>query len=168
MGWTRIRERAGRSRRGRPVFLACLALAAAVWVYRGLALPARTLAATRAAVLYDLDGTDHPADALRRATSVPMPPGLFRQVASRASHSRGTALWKGSSLAVLELADGREVRLAVSYYGGFFAVAGQPGVYFVRPEDRPRWHQAFRRAIVERFITERHERNRRRGHGPGT
>lgn len=38
--------------------------------------------------------------------------------------------------------DGTEKHLALSYYGGFFAILGEPGYYYFEGEARKTWEEA--------------------------
>lgn len=66
-----------------------------------------------------------------------------------ATHKDHNPVWKGSRLGVATLGDGRHVRIAISYYGGFFAVLGERGIYDFEPPMRGRWDALVRTAFAE-------------------
>lgn len=73
---------------------------------------------------------------------------LVAQVMQHAQYVERTPVWKGSRLAVATTHRGDDTRLAISYYGGFFALVGKPGLYQVAERDRAAWEQMVDRALA--------------------
>jgi hypothetical protein len=102
--------------------------------------------------VYDIHGHNSYSEADIAAETIfaDMDAGGFTSYVSSAEYRKGQPRWKGSSLAVLTLADGTTQHVAVSYYGGFFKVVGQSG-YWERPQWTPE-DDPFTSIIQEQFI----------------
>jgi len=115
--------------------------------------------------VYDLEGLarqKYSEQDLKRAFQSSFDLNLFQQLVDHAKFRPSHGFWKGSSLAVIELKDGTETRLALSYYGGFFKIVGTKGhFYFEDPAIRKRFDDAFMSIIYDDFIPKRIERNKR-------
>lgn len=115
--------------------------------------------------VYDLEGLTGPKYSqrdLNNAFQAPLAPALFRELAAYAKFKDASALWKGSSLAIVEMKDGSQKQLAFSYYGSFFKIIGQDGFFYFEDEARKKWNEAYGKKIIqEDFIPKRIERNKR-------
>jgi hypothetical protein len=114
--------------------------------------------------VYDLEGLGglkYSETDLSAATQATINPDLFKGFARQAKFKDGWVLWKGSSLAVLKLKDGKEKRLALSYYGGFFATLGESGYYYLEGESRQQFEQVYEQIIRDKFIPKRTGRSRK-------
>lgn len=65
------------------------------------------------------------------------------------------SIWKGGDLGLVNLKDGRIVRIAISNYGGYFHIAGQTGFYFFdNSKDRELWEYLFFGQWAEKWLKE--------------
>ena len=109
-----------------------------------------------AVTVYDIDGhRDYSDQDIANSTAVTMDAAQFRELVTNAEHTYRGARWKGSSLVVATLDDGAESHLAVSYYGGFFEVVGEPGYWEMPEPNRAKFEDAFMAIIQEQFIPAR-------------
>jgi hypothetical protein len=119
---------------------------------------------TESITVYDLEGLSwrkYSEQELQQAFQAPFDVTLFRELASKAKFEDKGVLWKGSSLAVLEMKNGAKQGLALSYYGGFFKIIGADGYFYFEGDDREKFDRAFIKEIIqENFIPKRRERNR--------
>ena len=53
-------------------------------------------------------------------------------ILSNVVYRRKEALWKGDIMADFNKKDGTALRIAISWYGDFFAVVGEKGIYLVK------------------------------------
>ena len=106
--------------------------------------------------VYDIDAhADYTSEEVAKATVVPMDAARFRSLVAKAEHKYRNPIWKGSSLAVVTLEDGREQHLAISYYSGFFGVVGEPGHWVLPESERAKLDEALGAIIQEQFIPAR-------------
>lgn len=68
---------------------------------------------------------------------------------------KGSVIWKGQSLGVGKLDDGSEIRLAISYYGGFLKIIGESGYYQLKGESRKLFEKTRRQIVTNKFIPAR-------------
>jgi hypothetical protein len=126
---------------------------------RGLA---EILPKIAAITLYDVQDSTADSDVLATSLSTPFPVEAFRRVCALATSECGFAVWKGSSLAVLEFSDGTHCQARFSYYQGFFTIEGLSG-YFVAPGSAALEFQRIHdKLIQEQFIPRRHEQSKSR------
>lgn len=124
--------------------------------YRELAV---TVSSVKVVTLYDVDtalslSTNLSPDELSSKTSASFPSEVFTDAAGSAEYHQW-GLWKGGSLAVLTLRDGNQRRARFSYYGGFFALEGVPGIYVVEGGQDSEFFRKFRSIIQQQFIPKR-------------
>lgn len=95
--------------------------------------------------MYNLDAitdTKHTRQDLENASHTPVDLQVFRDLAPQAKFKDENVFFKGSRLAIVTMEDGTEKHLALSYYGGFFAILGEPGYYYFEGEARKTWEEA--------------------------
>lgn len=94
--------------------------------------------------VYDLSSSrrnEYTKQEWQEATREPIDLKIFREIAPHARYTKKNLVWKGGWLAVAKLRNGTQVWVALSFYGGFFRILGQPGYYvFDREEDRKKWN----------------------------
>lgn len=78
---------------------------------------------------------------------------------TQAKYEKSIVLWKGSNLAVVQMKDGKKIKLAISYYGGFFKVVGDDGYYLLDGEARDECDDAISRINQSNFVPKRIERH---------
>jgi len=114
--------------------------------------------------VYDLEGLAGPKYSeqdLKDAFKASLDPILFQELATHAKFKDAWVLWKGSSLAVIEMKNGVKKQLALSYYGSFFKILGEEGFFYFEGEARQKWNEAYSKKIIQDdFIPKRIERNR--------
>lgn len=112
--------------------------------------------------VYDLEGLagqKYTENDLNQAIKANIEIDTIKEILPRAKHKKSWVLWKGSSLAILKLNDDSEKRLAISYYGGFFSVAGSYGYFVFEDEkDKDKFNKIFGTIIHNKFIPERIKR----------
>jgi len=120
-------------------------------------LPQNRLRNAKSAKLYDINFIRNRSveGELAVAHGVPLDVGQLRVFAARAEYHRYDPIWKGSALAVVELDDGSTIRVAFSYYGGFYKVLDEPGYWSVDTPQNRELDQWVYRLIVEEFIPRR-------------
>ena len=79
-------------------------------------------------------------------------------ICEQVTFHEGSRLWKGSLLGVVELDDGTEQRIAISYYGGFFKVLGEEGYYQTHGQSRIVLEKSIAHILSSQFIPRRHGR----------
>lgn len=86
---------------------------------------------------------------------------LFKELIGKVRYKNpriNRTIWKGSRLAIINLSDGTELRLAISCYGSFFKILGEDGIYTFAgsPEAAKRWREEYHeKIVVQQFIPER-------------
>ena len=123
--------------------------------------PRNTVVCAQAVTVFDVDasGWDY-SDTCDKRGEVLDDLLLFRAATKSANFKRrqrpllGT-VWKGSWLVKIDTEEGDEVQMAVSYYGGFYKILGQDGIWVVADEWQDRWLEEFLRINQEVFIPQR-------------
>ena len=92
--------------------------------------------------LYSSRRNEYTKQEWQEATREPIDLKIFREIAPHARYTKKNLVWKGGWLTVAKLRNGTQAWVALSYYGGFFRILGQPGFYvFDREEDRKKWDE---------------------------
>lgn len=95
--------------------------------------------------VYNLEGmrgNEYTQKQLQEATKKSVDLQIFREIAPHARYTEDNLLWKGGNLAIIQLRNGTQPKIALSFYGQFFKILGQPGYYvFDRDEDREKWQR---------------------------
>ena len=119
----------------------------------------------KSVTVYDIEGRGglkYSEEKIESAFKADFDIDLFKELAAEATHSTKWVPWKGGSLAIVEMKDGTEVRLALSYCGPCFEILGVDGAYFLEGKAAKKWDKAFMDEIVQNdFIPKRIERNER-------
>jgi len=108
--------------------------------------------------IYDLDGfreLEYSQNELEKATKASLDIILFRELAPLTHYSSSSPLWKGSSLAIVKLNNGKEIKIAISYYGGFFSILGQKGYYYFEDSAKDKWNNIFMGIVQKNFVPNR-------------
>lgn len=72
---------------------------------------------------------------------------IFSKVLYKPEH----VLWKGDKLGIAKLVDGSEVKIRISYYGGFFSIIGIEGYYLIDDSLRQEWDDIIRIHVLNRI-----------------
>jgi hypothetical protein len=110
-----------------------------------------------AITLYDIHDPTPDSNALFSATSARFPVEAFRRACTSATNESGVAIWKGSSLVVFTLSDGKQRRARFSYYGGFFTVDGFSGHFVAPGRGTSEFQRLHSQLIQDQFIPKRRE-----------
>lgn len=106
--------------------------------------------------LYDLDAFEY--DSLSNGTSVELSDELTKQIFGNSTFCAGEVLWKGNLLGVVKLDTGKECRIAISYYGGYFKILGQSGYYKMSEKEFKKFERVFADILENTFIPARRQR----------
>ncbi len=93
-----------------------------------------------------LDSRDLDSESLAKIPNVVWDEKSTHEIFSNAEYHRRTRrVWKVPRLAVAKLRDGREKRMAIGRYNGYFMISGQRGYYVLTEES----HDVYFKRITE-------------------
>lgn len=92
---------------------------------------------------------DSAAADLDSAVQVSIDPAVFKNLIRQAKYSKENFIWKGGSLAVVEMKDGSEIRLGFSYYGAFIRVMRKKGSFVFSGNAGDAWRELYGKQIIQ-------------------
>jgi len=91
------------------------------------------------------------ASQLATMTHVQLGAKRVRRLFAHCRHRWRWVLWKGAYLGIARTTDGRDVRLFISVYGGFFAIEAQDGFWTIGEAEKTEWMRLLRLASMRVF-----------------
>jgi hypothetical protein len=111
-------------------------------------------------IVYDGLPTDFSAKDLDSADKAIFNVDIFKDLVPHIKYSKNTAIWKGSSIAIIYLSNGNKICIQISYYGGFFKVIGENGYYYFEGDAHNKFINIYNQNILQGIlIPKRVERN---------
>ena len=109
----------------------CMLIAGSLYVYHAKNADLPTPPIFNSLIIYKISGLHDrfTQDELQHISHFTVQGEQCQSIFNNCKYRKGEPLWKGSYLGVGQLQDGRECRIALSFYGAFFKILGEPGYY---------------------------------------